>query len=273
MNPSVSVIMPVYNGEKYISNALDSLLAQSFDDWELVIVNDGSTDSSAKKIEPYFELANIRYIYQDNRGVAAALNRGIEFSSGDFIALLDQDDIYLPDKLSLQISLMREHPDIALAHGDIKLIDGEGREIIPLVPWITDASGYCFATLFVSNRIAAPTVMLRKTHLSVTGVFDESLNYGLDYDLWLRISHRFPIGYINRTLALYRRHDANMSASKNDILRYEGALKALRKALEMFPDTVIQVGEDQVTSRLKWLEEQILLLLAGNEEPPLEHPR
>jgi len=249
--------MPVYNGERFITQAIESIVAQCFTDWELVIVNDGSTDASEKRIDAFRTLPNIRYEYQKNKGIAAALNRCIVLSSGEFIALLDQDDVHLPQKLDLQVSFMRDHPDVALAHGNIKLIDEEGNELTPTVPYVTDASGYCFGTLFMGNRIAAPTVMLRRSCLDISGLFDESISYGVDYDLWLRVAHNFPIGYINQTLAQYRKHASNMSASRNAIPHNEGILSVLRKTLQQFPDSLSVVGEDGVTGRLRSLEAYI----------------
>lgn len=254
--PCVSVIIPVYNGERFIRSAIESVLAQSIKEWELVIVNDGSVDNSALEIRPFLGLSNVHFTEQENKGIAATLNKGIELSSGEFIALLDQDDVWVPEKLELQVSLMRSDPDIALVHGNINFIDEDGKEFdCADHPSVTEGSGYCFASLFLSNRLFAPTVMVRRTCLNVTGLFDESFRYAMDYDLWLRIAHEYPIKHINHTLALYRRHGSNQT--RNLVALHEEVLNIVRKTLRQFPDTSAQVGPEQVAHRLQWLQERI----------------
>ncbi|MFM6456289.1 MAG: glycosyltransferase family 2 protein, partial [Planktothrix sp.] len=119
-SPQVSVIIPVYNGERYISQAIDSVLSQTDSNYEIIIVDDGSTDNTHQIIQHYIEkcqdLDLIRYIFQSNQGVAAARNQGIQIAKGEFIALLDQDDVFLPEKLAHQVAYFQTHPDVAIVN-------------------------------------------------------------------------------------------------------------------------------------------------------------
>ncbi|QYO63390.1 glycosyltransferase family 2 protein [Leptolyngbya sp. 7M] len=111
--PQVSLIIPAYNGERFITKALDSILHQTYSDYEIIVVNDGSTDQTAAVLQPYRE--RIRYIEQANRGVAAARNRGMALAQGELIAFLDQDDVLLPDKLAVQVECFAQQPEIGIS--------------------------------------------------------------------------------------------------------------------------------------------------------------
>ncbi|MFS8117396.1 MAG: glycosyltransferase family 2 protein, partial [Microcoleus sp.] len=118
--PQVSVIIPAYNGDRYIVQAVESVFAQTYTNWEIIVVDDGSTDETHQVLQPYLD--KIRYIYQENRGVAAARNRGIQEAKGEFIAFLDQDDFFLPDKLAAQIALFRQQPSLGIVNSGWRLV-------------------------------------------------------------------------------------------------------------------------------------------------------
>ena len=217
VQPIVSVIIPVYNGEKYISKTLDSVLGQTYNHIEIVIVNDGSLDNSEQVIQQYMSLGNVKYFYQENRGVAAARNYGIQQAAGELIAFVDQDDIWLPDKLEKQIRLMLIDTDLALVHGRIDFINEDGLRIEPL--WShPEVSGNCFKQMFSGNKIAMLTVLVKKESLVAAGMFDERIAITDDYDIWLKISYANRIGFIDEPIACYRYHGENTSG-KVDIFK------------------------------------------------------
>ena len=213
MCPRVSVIIPTYNCKEYICEAVDSLLNQSFKDFELIIVNDGSTDGTEEVIEYYINRfpEKIEYIKQKNKGAAAARNAGIRASSGEFIAFLDADDLWLPNKLTAQISVFDTHPSIGLVHTNVYGFGGPSGTYLGRY-WMTSEqierhSGHIFLDFFFRNiRITFSTVMIRRTCLTNVGLLDEYLNKfgGEDRDLLLRVLWEYKAYFINHPLAKYR---------------------------------------------------------------------
>jgi glycosyltransferase involved in cell wall biosynthesis len=253
MYPKVSVIIPVYNGERFIAGAIESALAQTYENLELLIVNDGSTDRSGEKISPYLDLPNVRYIEQENKGVAAARNTGIRNAAGDLIAFLDQDDLWLPKKLELQVEYLLNHPDVPLVHANVDCIDDAGEAVN--FHWDTGVEGMCFRELFARNRIAVLTVVVRIECLREVGLLNENLPGLDDYELWLRIARRFPIGHMEDVVALYRFHDLNVSRDCFDMTYRE--LKALQHVVDTFPDVYRTLGTRFVNNRLAHLNFQL----------------
>jgi glycosyltransferase involved in cell wall biosynthesis len=263
--PEVSVVIPAYNGERFISHAIDSVLAQTYRDFEITVVNDGSRDRTSSVVQRYLNLNNVRYLEQRNRGVAAARNTGIRASSGRFIAFLDHDDTWYPDKLEKQMAFASNHPEAALIHGNITLIDGDGNRINPVVPYATDASGNCFVELFLGNRIAVPTVLVSRKCLDTVGYLDESIQYADDYHLWMRIARKYVVGHVDQPLANYRKH--RMQASGHVIGHNVSVLKTLKKILNEFPETWHLVGPQRVKDRLFLLTRHISRLQLEAKRP------
>src|SRR5438067_2461064 len=140
----VSVIMPVYRGERFVAAAIESVLAQTYRSFELLIVNDGSPDASAREIARFLPHRQIKYIEQQNAGVAAARNTGLAHATGELVALLDQDDLWLADKLDRQIAYLDARPDVGLVHTRVQCIDAEGnpRSCTGAI-WINPYEGLC----------------------------------------------------------------------------------------------------------------------------------
>ena len=223
--PRVSVVLPIYNGERYLAHAIDSVLAQSYRSYEIVAVNDGSRDWSAEIVKRYLASHAIKYVEQENRGVAGARNTGIAHSAGELIALLDQDDVWLPSKLEKQVAFIDAHPEVAMLHARVSCIDGAGRPI-SCKGWIyvDDACGHCAEVLLSGNRIAPMTVVIRRSCLDEVGVFDQAFAPADDWHLWLRIASRFPLGFLDSIVALYRVHDSNESKNQLKMKRAEIAV-------------------------------------------------
>lgn len=197
--PKVSVVMPVYNGEKYLQEAIDSILVQTFEDFEFVIINDGSTDRSREIIESYND-ARIRLINQENRKLVSALNRGVAESRAELIARQDADDISLPQRLEREAEFLEAHPEVALLGSSFEVIDGGGRVMGTNFSPVRDID--IRQEIFLRSPFGHGTVMMRKRVLDEVGGYRADFRHNEDFDLWGRIlaSHRAA----NLPEALYR---------------------------------------------------------------------
>lgn len=239
-NPKVTVITPVYNGERYVALAIESALGQTYGNIEVFIVNDGSTDRSYEKIRPYLALANVKYLEQKNSGVAAARNAAIRRSSGELVSFLDQDDLWMPEKLEAQVDYLRSHPEAGLVHSRQLYIDSSGNPVQTSEDWQTDVEGMCFKELFIKNRISVLCALVRRRCFEELGLFNESLSMVDDYEMWLRVSRSFPIGFVDRRLAMYRIHDSN--ASYAFIKLVETELMAINSIIGSLRDGELEGG-------------------------------
>ncbi len=233
--PKVSVIIPTYNRAHFIAEAIQSVLDQTFTDFEIIVVDDGSTDNT-KNVVDGFKDPRIKYIYQENRGVANARNTSIKASSGEHIAFLDSDDMWLPENLELKVKLLDACPDAALVSSDYYIFDSDTGATLrrfwdnrPYRYLLELAEGtrqpVAFATLLT------PTVALVRRHVfDEVGYFDESLQGSDDWDMWLRILPHFPIKMINLPLARYRQHNAQLTTT-NPTRRYLAEVAMLNKAI------------------------------------------
>ncbi len=220
--PRVSVIVPAYNAAAYLPYALDSVLAQTFAGWEIVAVDDGSTDRTAAVIESYQPAlrGRCRYIHQPNRGLPAARNAGMRAARGDLIALLDADDVWLPHRLERGVRLLDAHPDVALVHARVARIDARGAVIGQLKVTPRYLSGNIARHIYTRRaHIVCPTVMFRRRCLDTAGWFDENMRATEDRDLWFRIALRYRIAYINEVLAYYRLSPSAMTTDLDRLLR------------------------------------------------------
>jgi glycosyltransferase involved in cell wall biosynthesis len=259
-SPRVTVVLPVFNGERYVRDAIASVLGQTHADWELIVVNDGSTDGTRELLEPYRRLEQVRYLEQPRSGPGAARNLGIGHGRGEVIAFLDHDDLWMPDKLALQLAYLGDRPDVGLVHTDMAFIDSRGEPIAYEDNWIGAVQGDCFAELFARNRIGTASVAVRRACLERVGAFNTEVRWAGDYELWLRIARAFPLGFIDHPLVHYRVHDG--SWSRNMFHRTVGELSALESVLGQFPDIRALLGAGTVRARLhplhrhmgRWLE-------------------
>ena len=212
----VTVIIPIYNMEKYITEAVDSALNQTYENCEIIVIDDGSTDNTFNILKRYNN--NIRYIKQDNKGLACARNVGIKKSTGDYIALLDADDIWLPDRLTIEVKILDELPEVGLVHSSIYWINENGKKLTNPDEKRKYCSGY-IAKYIISRKsdIYCPTVLFRKSCVNDVGYFDENLTrLGVeDRDLWYRIALKYKIEYVDKPLAKYRYREDSMSKNFN----------------------------------------------------------
>jgi len=208
--PKVSVIMPVYNGEKYLREAIDSILTQTFTDWELVCINDGSIDSSVKIIQSYAE-PRIRLINnQGNKGLAITRNIGLDEARGRYIANLDCDDWSYPERLAKQVAFLDNNPDFGLVGSYIETIDKNG-EIVPNGTWIFSAPAKEIPIIMIfSNYFAQSATMIRKSSLP-SKHYRLDLPPAEDYDLWIRLAEKSKVYNLPEVLTQIRNHGENTS--------------------------------------------------------------
>jgi glycosyltransferase involved in cell wall biosynthesis len=214
----ISVVIPVFNRERFIKRAIDSVLAQTLREFELIVVDDGSNDNTPLILKSYED--KIKVITTENRGVSHARNRGIEASKGSWVAFLDSDDEWHKDKLKLQREFHRKNGDILFSH--------------TLERWIRDSkeikqkkvhkkpSGYCFLENLPFCKIAPSTVMMHRGLFERVGMFDESLEVCEDYDLWLRVTKEFEVGLVEEVLTTkYAGHKDQLSIRHHSMDRYK----------------------------------------------------
>lgn len=216
--PTVSVIMAVKNGADYLSAAVESILAQSFSDFEFIIIDDGSDDGVTLPLLQKFAQrdARIRLVSRANRGLTPSLNEGLSLATGEFIARMDGDDLATPDRFKLQVEFLRANPDVVLLGGAYELIDGAGRRIRVWQPESDDATlqKYC---LEGSTPICHPLAMMRAAAVKQVGGYDESFTVAQDLDLWLRLGEVGKMACLPQTLLQYRQHEGSVSEKKQKL--------------------------------------------------------
>lgn len=204
----ISVIMPVYNAEEFIEEAIESILYQSFGDFEFIIVNDGSTDESDRIIRKYADMdSRIQYIVKENGGVAAALNEGLEKANGKYVARMDADDVSYPERFEVMYEYMETHTDIDIC-GSWALENGKK----PLKKPIDDAD--IRLSMVIYSPFIHPTVFFRRDFLEKNNI-RYSYTCAEDYDLWIRCSQIAYFGNVDKYLYMYRVHKNNVSGKNN----------------------------------------------------------
>jgi glycosyltransferase involved in cell wall biosynthesis len=210
-DPFVSVILPAYNATRFIGAAIESVLAQTYSRLELIVVDDGSTDSTASIVRGYRD--RVRYIYQENARQAAARNNGLRHATGDLMAFIDADDIWLPQKLEKQVALFKQNPDLGLVYCSLREIDAEGN---PLRDLRADLRGHVLERVLLgkfSGGGTGSTSLIPRKVLETVGDFDMDLPPCEDTDLLWRIASRYPIDCVDEVLVLYRLHGGNAHAN------------------------------------------------------------
>jgi alpha-1,6-rhamnosyltransferase len=210
--PLISILVPCYNHERYIEECLLSILRQDYDNFELIVVNDGSTDSSGEKIKALSHLHSFQYYEQSNQGVSAALNHALSHAQGAYIVTPDSDDVMLPGRLKLQVSHLQEHPEVGCVGGRIIPIDAQGVEIRRKPSSHGAIERFDFARLLESAySVGAPVAMYRREAIERAGGYDASIRIQ-DFQMTMKIAH---LGYVTdilpQAVTLYRRHDTNIS--------------------------------------------------------------
>ena len=211
--PLVSVVMPAFNSAKWIADAIRSIQSQTYINWELLVVDDGSTDNTVEKIESLFEDERIRIFSQNNSGPAVARNLGIEEAKGEFLAFLDADDMWFKDKLNLQLEHLLSNPGLGLVHSGYRVFidDPHSNKSFRAPGWF--AEWHESERLLVCDTIGTLTVMTRTELVRQVGGFREGLFGTEDWDLWIRVSKLAEIFKLKTELACYRIHSSGISQS------------------------------------------------------------
>jgi glycosyltransferase involved in cell wall biosynthesis len=212
--------MSVYNGERYVSKAIDSILQQTYTDFEFIIINDGSTDATEEIIRRYKD-PRIVYLHQENLGLITSLNVGIEKSGGEYIARMDADDIAAPDRLEKQIGVCLKNPDYAVVGSYAIIIDevgvAKGTMTYPPCTWQKIRT---FSLLH--NPFIHSSIMYKKTVVKAVGGYRASFKHIEDYELWTRIIHTYPCANIPELLLQYRTHGMQVTRTKKWHIRLRG---------------------------------------------------
>ena len=211
MLPVVSVVIPTYKHAEHVLETLDSVFAQTFTGYEIVVVNDGSPDDTAERLRPLAEAGRIRYFEQPNAGQSSARNRGVAAAGGEFIAFLDDDDLWPPDKLGWQVEALRAHADWTAVAGEAGLIDADGTRHEPQL----GTAGTRLLTLdafFSGNQMKSPgQALVRRTALQAAGGLDAAIWGSDDWDLWMRLAAQGPVVMLDQCALYYRTHATNAS--------------------------------------------------------------
>jgi len=226
-SPLVTVQMPVYNGQEYLAETIESILNQTFRDFEFLMLDDGSTDESLNLLRSYAEKdSRIHVITRENRGLGETQRELAESANGEFIAQMDQDDVSMLNRLELQVDFLRKNPNVAVVGGAYQMIDGAGRYLTTLKQPISNTEiqalilgGHC--------AIAHSGAMMRSADIKSIGGYDKNFNTATDLDLWLRLGEVGELANLSDVVFKYRLHDKSASEKVGQSQRNEA-----RKACE-----------------------------------------
>lgn len=225
-NPTVSVVIPTYNRAQLIARSIKSVLSQTYQDFEIIIVDDGSTDNTEEVVSSFND-ERIRYIrHEKNKGEAAARNTGIKAAKAEFIASQDSDDEWLPEKLAKQVNILKDaSPKVGVVYTGFWKIENNKKTYIPF-SWVNQKEGDIHKELLKGNFIGSPVTLVRKECFEKVGMFDENLFNVVDWEMWLRVSKYYHFKYIDEPSVVAHYESDNVSSSQISLI------KALERILE-----------------------------------------
>ncbi|MEG4089922.1 glycosyltransferase [Microcoleus sp. Pol12B4] len=249
--PLISVIIPVYNGNRYIVQAVESALCQTFTNLEIIVVDDGSTDRTQQVLQPYVD--KIRYIYQENQGVAVARNIACQLAQGEFLAFLDADDYFLPSKLEKQLACFDADPTLDMVQTGWFIVDESGREISAVKPW-QQAPKLDLESFILYKCVRPSAIMLRRKWWIKLGGFDSQFPLAEDLDFALRLAlNGCKAVWLEEALTCYRQHNSNlMSIGFHVIKNIEIVMKKFFTRPDL-PQSIRQLKNPERYQCLKWL--------------------
>lgn len=204
-NPKVSVVIPTYNRAHLIGESIQSVLDQTFQDFELIIVDDGSSDDT-EAVVGRFDDPRIRYIYQENKGISGAHNTGVRNAKGQYIIFLGSDDLWLPKLLELEVLILDTNPDIGLVYAKAQAINGDGNVMSQMSGALQKYPGETLKSALYGNFVCTITALIRRECFDRVGLFDETLKARVDYDMWIRMAKYYRFAHIDKVLAHFRMH-------------------------------------------------------------------
>lgn len=225
--PRVSILLTCYNHLAYLPACLDAVRAQTERDFEVIALDDGSTDGTREWLAEH--ATDCRLVFNEtNRGTYGTLNEGLRHAAGEFIAVLNDDDLWAPTKLESQLALFEAHPEVGLVHTDGWFIDGKGQRMegSPLgFEFPRTETGDVLLALLYANKIIASAALVRRQCFDELGGFNEAYFGSGDWEMWLRVAERWPVGYVGEPLTFYRVHGANASHKLDRIWRDDQKLR------------------------------------------------
>ena len=234
--PTISVIIPTYNQAHYILESIRSVLNQTYPDFELIVVDDGSTDETPQSLALINDI-RLQVIRQANKGLSAARNAGIKESTAPLITFLDSDDFFFPDKLAVLSKYLNNHPNIGLVSGGTQYIDQDGHQINQNIKSLENLT---LSTLLVSNPVCVSAIMMRRSWIDQVGLFDETLKACEDWDLWQRLAYTgCQFASVEHIVVAYRYHVGQMT-NESDRMR-KATLTVIDKFFRQtgIPDEII----------------------------------
>jgi len=276
----VSVLIPLYNRKAYIRETIESVLVQDYPDVELIVVDDGSTDGGDKEVEQYAaegKLTLLRHPDRINKGQSAALNLALACARGEFVAVLDSDDLFMPGKLAAQVSFLQANPDVGLVYGNGKGVDRNNKFLYEINYDHRSEESDPGAVLLDCYFLLPQNSLVRRSVYDQVGDFDETLRSGQDHDMLIRIAEITQLAHIPVDLFRYRRHSDSISAKSTET-RWRCGLRILAKAQDRYPykPSVIRrrravvnfrLAQSLFYSRKRRLEALVRMLYAGLLDP------
>lgn len=229
MNPKISVVMSVYNGERFLQAAVDSILQQTYSDFEFIIIDDHSSDATEQILNGFSDQRIVRIKNDHNLGQTRSLNIGIRAARGEYIARMDADDISLEERFAAQVQALDSQPDLGVLGGWVQPISSTGAMVSPAYQYDADPI-YLHWMLHFYTLLPHPAVMARKSVLFEAGLYDETLHHAQDFDLWSRVSAISRVSNLQQVILLYRLHEKNMSKAFSENQKQE-AYRTIQNAL------------------------------------------
>lgn len=257
--PTVSVLIPAYNREAYVGAAIRSVLGQTFDDLELIVVDDGSTDGTAREIAAFSD-PRLRWLTQRNAGPSAAMNTGLRAARGRYLARLGSDDLWLPEFLAVQVGLLERRPDVGLVYCRAEAMDAAGEPLPDIWGKPLRYPGDTLRSMLYEDCTCDITVVVRREIIERSGMYDESLSRSIDWDMWLRAARHCEFAFTDQVLARFRRHPGNLTGTAFNDVRLACRERVLDKVFAdpTLPDDAkamrpLAYRNLQVEAALSWL--------------------
>lgn len=257
--PTISVIVPAYNAERTILKTIESVQKQSFSDFELIVINDGSTDRTLELLGTIKD-PRIKTFSYSNGGLPVARNRGISHATGDFITFLDADDLWTPDKLELQLAALQQHPEAGVAYSWTHFMDEQGESFHAGKPVFFE--GNVYARLLVGNFLdSGSNPLIRKQAIESVGKFDPTLGSCEDWDFWLRLAARWPFVVVAKPQILYRKTSGAMSSKIEVMEKYN--LIVIERAFQSAPLELQFLKNQSLANLYQFLAHLYLTRISG----------
>jgi glycosyltransferase involved in cell wall biosynthesis len=250
--PQVSVVIATYNRANFLPETIDSVLQQTFQEYELIVVDDGSTDGTRTLLQSY--PSRVSYLYQQNRGPSAARNLGVRHARAPWIAFQDSDDLSKLDHLETLYAYANDHPDCGMVFANGAYLGGPFRKRETIIPEAKSRrlanNGVRLVDLFEKSVVRLQASLISKEAYLAVGGHDESLRICMDLDLSFRLFMRYPVAYLDRIVFLYRRHEGN--AGRNEELRLTENIRVIQKLIEQFPEVERELGRRRIAERMSY---------------------